>query len=124
MLYEIEFGWRHKWERLNVDDCHLRQSWAEMCKKIPFALGTDCKSLYDVCTKQGSMPEERRVALDLLDVRESIEEMGDQIRWIPTDHMLVDCLTKTMPADAMMEYLKKMEYAFKYDDVIKNTKEP
>ena len=55
------------------------------------------------------MPEERRVALDLLDVRESIEEMGDQIRWIPTDHMLVDCMTKLMPPDAMLDYLKKID---------------
>ena len=93
-----------------------------MCTKIPFALGTDCKSLYDVCTKQGSMPEERRVALDLMDVRESIEQMGDKIRWIPTDHMLVDCMTKNMPPDVMLEYLRKIEYSFKCDNVIKETK--
>ena len=122
MLHEIENGWTHMWERLNADDCRLHQSWEAMCKAIPFALATDCKSLYDVCTKNGSMPEERRVALDLLDVRESIEEMGDKIRWIPTDHMLVDCLTKAMPPDAMLEYLKHMEYSFKYDDTLKNTK--
>jgi hypothetical protein len=122
MLYEIEKGWRHKWERLNVDDANLRHDWTKMCRLIPFALGTDCKSLYDVCTKNGSMPEEKRVALDLLDVRESIEEMGDKIRWIPTDHMLVDCMTKTMPPDVMLTYMKTMEYAFKYDDIIKNTK--
>ena len=122
MLYEIENGYKHKWESLDADDCDLRNYWSAMCKSIPFALGTDCKSLYDVCTKQGSMPEERRVALDLIDVRESIEEMGDQIRWIPTDHMLVDCMTKHMPPDAMLSYLKNMEYAFKYDDVIRQTK--
>ena len=62
------------------------------------------------------------MALDLLDVRESIEEFGDKIRWIPTDHMLVDCMTKNMPPDAMMGYMKTMQYAFKYDDVIKETK--
>ena len=31
-------------------------------------------------------------------------------------------MTKFMPADAMLEYLKHNQYAFKYDDVIKNTK--
>ena len=36
--------------------------------------------------------------------------------------MLVDCMTKNMPPDAMMSYLKSMIYALKYDDVIKNTK--
>ena len=122
MLYEIEHGWPHKWDQLDLDDCDMRADWTVMCREIPFALGTDCKSLYDVCTKNGSMPEEKRVALDLMDVRESIEEMGDQIRWIPTDHMLVDCMTKNMPPDTMLNYLKSMEYAFKYDDVIKHTK--
>ena len=68
------------------------------------------------------MPEEWRVALDLLDIRESIEEFGDKIRWIPTDHMLVDCMTKSMPPDAILGLMKNMEHALKYDDVIKSTK--
>ena len=122
MLHEIENGRNGKWDQLNQDDCDLKTDWTKMCRDIPFCLGTDCKSLYDVCMKSGSMPEERRVALDLMDVRESIEQMGDQIRWIPTDHMLVDCMTKNMPADVMLKYLQTTEYAFKYDDVIKHTK--
>ena len=93
-----------------------------MCEKVPFCLGTDCKSLFDLCVKVGSLPDERRVALDLLDVREGIEEMKDQIRWVPTDHMLADAFTKSMPPDLLLQYLKNGEYFFKYDDVIKNTK--
>ena len=85
-------------------------------------MGTHCRSRYDVCTKSGSIPEERRAALDIMDIKESIEEMGDQMRWVPTDHMLVDCMTKSMPPDIMITYLRTMQYAFKYDDVIKNTK--
>ena len=96
----------------------LRSDWTNMCNKIPFALGTDCRSLYDVCAKSGSLPEERRVALDIMDIKESIEEMGGQMRWVPTDHMLVDCMTKSMPPDMMLTYLKTMQYYFKYDDVI------
>ena len=122
MLYEINHGWTNAWNRFSENGIERRQSWEKMCSKIPFSLGTDCKSLYDVCTKNGSMPDERRVALDLLDIRESIEEMGDQIRWIPTDHMLVDCMTKTMPPDVMLKYMKTGEYAFKYDEVIRHTK--
>ena len=87
-----------------------------------WALGTDCKSLYDVCNKSGSLPNERRVALDLLDIRESIEQYGDIIRWIPTDHMLVDCLTKNMHTDMMSQYLTDMVYSLKYDEEIKDTK--
>ena len=84
-------------------------------------MATDCKSLYDLCMKTGSIPDERRVALDLLDVRESIEYFGDKIRWIPTDHMLVDCMTKQMHPAAMLKFLDTGEYSFKYDHEIKNT---
>ena len=67
-----------------------------MCAQIPFCLGTDCKSLYDTTMKPASSTKKKRVALDLLDVREGVEHLGDQIRWVPTDHMLVDSLTKAM----------------------------
>ena len=56
---------------------------------------------------------------DIMGIKESIEEMGDQMRWVPTDHMLVDCMTKSMPPDLMLTYLKTMQYSFKYVDVIK-----
>ena len=108
VIYEIECG----------KDCH----WTEMCRAVPFCLGTDCKSLYDVCTKLGSIPDERRVALDLLDVKEGVEELGDQVRWVPTDHMLADAFTKSMPPDLLLKYLKTGVYSFKYDEKIKDTK--
>ncbi len=108
MLYEIERG---------RDD-----NWRSLCKKVPFCPGTDCKSLYDLCEKNASIPDERRVALDSLNVREGIEEFGDEVRWVPTDHMLVDCMTKTLQPDAMLKYLRDNVYALKYDAESKNTK--
>ena len=48
--------------------------------------------------------------------------MGDQFRWIPTDHMLADALTKRMPPDLLMKFLKDNVYSLKYDDSITNTK--
>ena len=80
-------------------DLHGNQSsvvWKDACRKVPFCLGTDCKSLYDTCIKPASTTKEKRVALDVLDVREGIEYFKDEIRWVPTDHMLVDALTKAM----------------------------
>ena len=93
-----------------------------MCKQVPFSLGTDCKSLYDLCVKEGSIPEERRVALDLLDVRDGVERYGDRIRWVPTDHMLVDCLTKQMHPALLLQFLATGVYSLKYDQVIADTK--
>ena len=96
--------------------------WRDMVKAVPMALATDCKSLFDLCKNEGKLPSERRVALDLLDVREGLEEFGDQFRWIPTDHMLADCLTKRMPPDLLLKFLKDNIYSLKYDDQITYTK--
>ena len=93
-----------------------------MCKQVPFCLGTDCKSLYDHTIKPSSTTKEKRVALDLLDVREGVEHMGDQIRWVPTDHMLVDSLTKAMNPALLMKYMADYTYSLKYDHVISETK--
>ena len=43
------------------------------------------------------------------DSKNLIEKFGDQIRWVPTDHMLVDCMTKMMPPYMMLQYLKTGE---------------
>ena len=108
MIYEIEHG--------------LQGDWHDMCKQVPISLRTDCKSLYDLCVKEGSIPEERRVALDLLDVRDGVERYGDRIRWVPTDHTLVDCLTKQMHPALLMQFLATGIYSLKYGQVIAETK--
>ncbi len=99
------------------------KEWKDMVRSVPCSMCTDCKSLYDLCLKVGSMPDERRVALDLLDVREGMEELKDQIRWIPTQHMLADALTKTMPPDLFLKFMKDNKYAFKFAPEICAAKE-
>ena len=84
----------------------MTKCWKDVCARVPFCLGTDCKSLYDTCIKPASTTKEKRVALDLLDVREGVEEFKDSVRWVPTDHMLVDCLTKAMHPSLLNRYMK------------------
>ena len=78
-----------------------------MVGRVRGGFATDCNSLYDVCRNHGSLPSERRVALDLLDVRENLEEFGDQVRWIPTTHMLADALTKRMQPDLILKVMNE-----------------
>ena len=96
--------------------------WKAACQKVPFSLGTDCKSLYDTCIKPASTTKDKRVALDLLDVHEGIEYLKDSIRWVPTDHMLVDCLTKAMHPSLLNKYMTDYLYSFKYDDQLHASK--
>ena len=122
-MYEIEHFVPPRWLRSCQDDPEdAYLNWVQMCKTIPFALATDCKSVYDVCMKAGSMPDDKRTALDLLDIKQGIAEMSDQIRWIPTDHMLADCLTKEMPPDLLLQYLQNYQYSLKFDEQIASTK--
>lgn len=121
MKYDIEQGLKPRFETSISDILDRRAYWESICHHLPMAFGTDCKSLYDVWNKTGSFPEDRRVALDLLDVRESIEQFGGVIRWTPTDHMLVCSFTKNMPADLLTNDLHAMVYSLKYDKDIKET---
>lgn len=66
-------------------------------------------------TSLGVLPEERRDALDLLDVRESVDQFGDVTRWIPTDQLRVDSLTTSMPICLLTIYPRSMAHALKYD---------
>ncbi len=63
---------------------------------------TDCRSLYDHLQRTESSTTEKRVALDLDDVRQGVDGGGDQVRWQDTDHMCADGLTKHDPEQAVL----------------------
>ena len=84
----------------------------------PVGMATDCKSLYDVCIRPTSMPTEKRVTLDLLDVRHHLDQHPAmyQVRWIPTTAMLVDALTKHLPDQTVLEnFMKNNVYSLRED---------
>ena len=57
---------------------------------------TDCRSLYDHLTSLGSggVLDDRRTAIDIAIIRQSIRRTKMEARWVPTGHMLADGLTK------------------------------
>ena len=46
----------------------------------------------------------------------------DSIRWVPTDHMWVDALTKAVHPSLLNRYMHDYLYSFKYDTQLKDTK--
>ena len=72
----------------------LRASWNQSLHRCNMIL-TDCKSLYDhLVSKSAPTLEDKRCALDITIIRESILKTQGSLRWIPTDRMLADALTK------------------------------
>ena len=76
--------------------------WRTLKLKVPYGPGTDCRSQYDTTVKTGSSTREKRIAMDLQDVRDGVDE-ADQARWIPTEGMLADGLTKRMATQDFVE---------------------
>lgn len=61
-------------------------------------LVTDCKSMYDHLMSQSSPTlEDRRASIDIVILRDSTRRLKATLRWIPTQRMLADSLTKESP---------------------------
>lgn len=68
--------------------------WNHKNRRVVMML-TDCKSLYDHLISQSAPTlDDRRTAIDIVILRDSIDRLGAMLRWIPTDRMLADSLTK------------------------------
>ena len=84
---------------------------------IALGLATDCKSLFDLCNRPTNTPTEKRITLDLLDVREHLDREENVLaRWIPTTAMLVDALTKHL-ADltVLNDFFNSNKYSLRED---------
>jgi len=85
---------------------------------------TDCKSLEDhLLSDSLTKTDDKRLSVDIAALRQLIwqnaqeedqeelnTELPDQIRWIDTSKMLVDCLTKDMKSNYLRETLKSGVY--------------
>ena len=86
---------------------------------IPGAVVTDAASVYDHLHKTGSVPKERQVLIDLLTVRDLVEENVVDLRWIPTAHMLADILTKPTGSTDIQRVCKIVGLEFREGKVAK-----
>ena len=70
----------------------------------------DAKSVYDALQKESSgSKQDRRTAVDIAIIRQSLIHPNSSIRWVPHPFMPVDSLTKADPAkcNAAMDHLIK-----------------
>jgi hypothetical protein len=102
---------RYLAEALLFGEPPLHSGWKSHLQ-VPGILVADARSVFDHLKKIGSIPTERQVMLDLLAAKEMVEEGEVKIRWVPTQHMLADPLTKVMESGALKAYMRnQQEYA-------------
>ena len=76
-------------------------SYYEHIQQISVIHLTDCRSLYDLLHRHGTVPSERRLLIDIEALRNDIEKNGVVSRWINTKQMSADCLTKRLTISDM-----------------------
>ena len=103
--------------------CHLAegifqnfslQDRGRFLKQFEFQAIVDCKSVYDHLQQYASpgSVSDKRVAIDLVIIRETLQRIHGVIRWCPTWLQLADALTKESPEamDLLRGALMKKEY--------------
>ena len=81
---------------------HEDQLWTS---RTPITLSIDSKPVYDHVKGQVMTLKDKRIAIEMLLVKRDIDKDNVMIRWLPTDHMLVDGLTKL---GAKLDFLRKV----------------
>ena len=86
----------------------------EVMSARPPVLATDCKSLFDhlVSPSSPTSIDNRRTSIDVVIIRESLKALQGNIRWLPTDRMIADGLTKDKidPADLLRSCIRAGKY--------------
>ena len=80
--------------------------------ELPIVLFTDCKSLFDNLKKEGSVPDDKWVAISIAALRGAVSagpgrnKKKAECRWVPSRWQLADCLTKRGLAEAFRERIR------------------
>ena len=76
-----------------MSELHPGVRWFEVMR-TPITLMIDSKPAYDHLHGQAMSIKDKRLAIEMLLVKQDVEKENIEARWIPTDQMLVDSLTK------------------------------
>ena len=75
---------------------------------------SDCRSLYDHLNTigNGGTLDDKRTAIDIAIIRQSISRCGLEPRWCPTGHMVADAFTKDKgePLDLLRSVIRQGRY--------------
>ena len=83
------------------------KEYDKMIGEQPCAIVTDAKALYDSVRRESIQSSlDKRAALEILGIKESIRTMNAQWRWVSSERQLADGLTKLASRQDMADILK------------------
>ena len=91
----------------NMDNLGL-QDMEERMQAVPSVLIMDSKNLYDAMSRietSGLQLEEKRVAIEILSIRERTKQTGICVKWCDSDQQLADGLSKPFHYDQLVDLL-------------------
>lgn len=94
-------------EWFNMDNLGL-QEMEERMQAVPSVLIMDSKNLYDAMSRietSGLQLEEKRVAIEILSIRERTQQTGICVKWCDSDQQLADGLSKPFHYDQLVDLL-------------------
>ena len=104
----------------------VRTYEAVLRRRTPVVV-TDCKSLYDhlVSVSSPTAVEDRRTSIDIVILRQSMLRMKASVRWVPTDRMIADSLTKNTgdPTDLLRASMREGRYQISPEETVLEMKQ-
>lgn len=105
-----------------MDGSFDARNYEAMLKKRQPVVVTDCKSLYDhlISVSSPTALDDRRTSIDIVILRQSILRMKASIRWVPTNRMIADSLTKNAgdPTDLLRACIHQNTYQISPEEEI------
>ena len=90
----------------------------ETLSQVSSVLVTDSKNLYDSANRietSGLQLEERRLALEVLSIRERIKATGMQLKWVDSDQQLADNLSKPFSYNSLLLAMERGNLCIQFD---------
>ena len=93
----------------------------EALSRMPSVVVTDSKNVYDSVVRietSGLQLEEKRLALEVLSIRERVLAAGVSCRWVDSDQQLADGLSKPFVMDSLLTSLQKGKLCLEFDQFV------
>ena len=106
-------------QRLNLSQAD------EYLRTLRSCLIVDAKNIFDACVKiesSGLQMEERRTAIELLAVKQRLQQASVDMRWVNGDQQLSDAMTKPWVHEILLKAMRECSWRIVFDPTYQSAK--